>query len=126
MHVSDHSAVAGFTLLEMIVAFVILSTSLAIATQAIGLASRGAVAADERETAIELLQDIRIRQLRLASGEIADAKGHTWKVSIHAPTGDAFSNAEVSSVKLISPRGTSFRFLVPNSVSERKGAAIAQ
>ena len=126
MRADDRSAVAGFTLLEMIVAFVILSSSLAIATQAIGLASRGAAAADERETAIELVQDIRVRPSSLASGKISDAKGRTWRVSIHTPAEDAFSNAAVSSIKLTSPRGTSFGFLVPNSSAEQKGGAVAR
>ncbi|MBD9624006.1 type II secretion system protein [Ensifer sp. ENS06] len=126
MHACDLSDDTGFTLLEMIAAFVILSSSLVIATQAIGLASRGAVAADERETALELLQDIRTLELSTVSGQISDPKGRLWKVSIRKPRGEALSNLSVSAMSLTSPGGIRFGFLLPDSGSERNEASGAR
>ncbi len=126
MNVGDLSDDTGFTLLEMIVAFVILSTSLVIATQAIGLASRGTLAADERESALELIQGIRTHELNTTSRQVSDRKGRMWSVSVRKSIGDALSNTSVSALTLTSPRGTRFGFLIPNDGSGQKAAALAR
>ncbi|KSV75910.1 hypothetical protein N185_15810 [Sinorhizobium sp. GW3] len=105
------SSADGFTLLEMIVAFFILSTSLVVATQALGLASKSAVSADEREAAIELVQIARLGDLD-SSGRLIDSNGRQWTYSVRR-VGNALPNAHVFAFTLISPRGSRFGFLIP-------------
>jgi prepilin-type N-terminal cleavage/methylation domain-containing protein len=108
------SASAGFTLLEMIVAFVILSISLMVATQAIALASRSSVAADEREIAIELVASIRATHLQDGIREVLDERARTWKLWLRRPTAQTLLKAPVFALTLTSPRGASYSFLIPD------------
>lgn len=81
---------AGFTLLEMIVAFLILSISMAIASQTLAIAVRSYRLANERDAMLSLMQTLRAETLpRLAMSDLAQEEGETgefrWRIRILAP-----------------------------------------
>jgi len=84
---------AGFTLLEMIVAFLILSTSMAIASQTLAIAVRSYRLASERQDMLTLMQTLRADALpKLAISDRTQQEGETgvfrWRIRMLAPHPD--------------------------------------
>ncbi|MBY3136115.1 pilus assembly FimT family protein [Rhizobium laguerreae] len=80
---------AGFTLLEMIVAFLILSISMAIASQTLAIAVRSYRLASERQDMLTLMQSLRAEALpKLAMSDLAQEEGEAgvfrWKIRLLA------------------------------------------
>ena len=81
---------AGFTLLEMIVAFLILSISMAIASQTLAIAVRSYRLANERDAMLCLMQVLRAEALpKLAMSGLTQKEGETgefrWSIRMLAP-----------------------------------------
>ncbi|MGO7335787.1 type II secretion system protein [Rhizobium leguminosarum] len=87
----DHAQTddAGFTLLEMIVAFLILSISMAIASQTLAIAVRSYRLASDRQDMLTLMQTLRAETLlKLAMSDLTQEEGETgafrWKIHLLA------------------------------------------
>jgi len=80
---------AGFTLLEVIVAFLILSISMAIASQTLAIAVRSYRLASERQDMLTLMQSLRAEVLpKLSMSDLTQEEGETgvfrWKIRLLA------------------------------------------
>ncbi|PDT00062.1 hypothetical protein CO666_32685 [Rhizobium chutanense] len=89
---SDHPQTddAGFTLLEMIVAFLILSISMAIASQTLAIAVRSYRLASDRQDLLTLMQTLRADTLpKLAVSDRTQQEGEAgvfrWRIRMLAP-----------------------------------------
>ncbi|MDR6821132.1 general secretion pathway protein I [Neorhizobium sp. 2083] len=76
----------GFTLLETLIAFLILSTALAISAQAIGIATKSLSISEDRKEVLRVADSLRIETLpRVLRGE-RDEEGATgalrWKIHV--------------------------------------------
>ncbi|OWV82240.1 hypothetical protein ATY77_03110 [Rhizobium sp. R634] len=85
-----HTNDAGFTLLEMIVAFLILSISLAIASQTLAIAVQSYRLATEREELLSLVQTLRAETLpQMATSDAMQQEGELgelrWRIRKLAP-----------------------------------------
>lgn len=81
---------AGFTLLEMIVAFLILSVSMAIASHTLAIAVRSYRLASDRQDMLALVQSLRVDALpKLAVSALTQQEGETeafrWRIRMLAP-----------------------------------------
>ncbi|MGR9355880.1 pilus assembly FimT family protein [Rhizobium leguminosarum] len=80
---------AGFTLLEMIVAFLILSISMAIASQTLAIAVRSYRLTSDRQDMLTLMQTLRAEVLpKLSMSDLTQEEGETgvfrWKIRLLA------------------------------------------
>lgn len=119
MSVEPETTNSGFSLLEVIVAFVILSSALVVAAQTITLASRSLAVADEKEQAIEMIARLRASAPDDTISRISDGKGGVWHVAFRRSTDDSALAAGVSALTLTSPRGARYDFLLPPPAFDR-------
>ena len=85
----QHAKDAGFTLLEMIIAFLILSISMAIASQTLAIAVRSYRLASEREELLNLMQTLQAEALpKLAMSDAMQQEGELgvfhWRIRMLA------------------------------------------
>ncbi|MBX5230573.1 MULTISPECIES: type II secretion system protein [unclassified Rhizobium] len=115
---------AGFTLLEMIVAFVILSISMAIASQTLAIAVRSYRTATERNEMLELVQTLRAEEIpKLTSASARQKEGKMgllrWRIRMVSPRErDATSSSNSFAIISVGPKAGAFRqtFLVTSLV----------
>ncbi|WP_246712005.1 type II secretion system protein [Phyllobacterium myrsinacearum] len=96
---------AGFTLLEMIIAFLVLSISMGVAVQTVSIASRSIALATERNAAARLVDALQAETLPkvLAAGKVSgagDAEGMRWELSF-TPTTSANSPELLQGIAVI-------------------------
>lgn len=60
---NGEDSIAGFTLLEMIVAFLVLSISMAVAVQTVSIASRSIATANEKSRVVDLVANLKAAEL---------------------------------------------------------------
>lgn len=95
----------GYTLLEMIVAFLVLSISMAVAVQTINIASRSIALASEKAAVIEVLNILKAEKLPVIltagkSSDAGDTNGMRWEVDF-TPTKSAESSKRKQGLALI-------------------------
>lgn len=79
--------IEGFTLLELLVAFLILSTAMAVALQTISIASRSVTVANEKHAVVQLVDELRteILQSNIAKQKLFDEGQHNgmrWEIEL--------------------------------------------
>ncbi len=90
-----HGADDGFTLVETIVAFLVLAIAMGIATQTINMATAGIARSAGSERAIELVESIHLIEVPklvvvgLDVAEGADERGH-WKIKLNPQDGQNY------------------------------------
>ncbi|TLX12220.1 prepilin-type N-terminal cleavage/methylation domain-containing protein [Rhizobium sp. MHM7A] len=115
---------AGFTLLEMIIAFVILAISMAIASQTLAIAVRSYRTATERNEMLELVQILRAEEIpKLISASARQKEGEMgllrWRIRMVSPREqEAASSSDSFAIISVGPKASAFRqtFLVKSSV----------
>lgn len=117
---------AGFTLLEMIVAFLILSISMAVASQTLSIAVSSYTRAGERQTMLELVESLKAETVpAMALAHSAHRQGEAdslqWTIDLLSPP-QAESQADREAFAIISIAGgkekLKLSFLVTASVGE--------
>jgi len=107
----------GFTLLETLIAFMILSAALAISAQTISVATRSLMLSNERTEVLRLAENLRAKSLwsnRQSDKDFSGDDGHLhWKIATITPAmpGRGESRAAFSVVTILSRSGREHKFV---------------
>lgn len=110
--VQGEGSADGYTLLEMIIAFLVLSIVMAVAVQTINIASRSIALASEKTAVIEVLNIVKAEKLPvvLAAGKSSDAgdtNGMRWELDFTPVNSPENSNRKqgLASIRIYPVKG---------------------
>lgn len=117
----------GFTLLEMLIAFLILSTALVVANQSVSSAVRALSTSREIRVADQLVSAILAESLVKRGTVIGDEaggtyEGYSWRISRTLVSGDAIDGQAVrATMSVLNPQGRLIRtYVTYRAVAKRE------